>query len=212
MKQEKGNNQHETSPPNFYFLIETTPYLHFLKEINYKIMYNTLLLVTLVMTGCTSCKKQVDTNGLPPATQSGSNTMGFLLNGQAWTPSGYNGTANLSIDVDFGFKNGGFSIAAYRIITTNNRQDISFGIADSLKQMTVPIKLPLTQKSLFGIYFSNNTCDFYSTDSSVNENGSLTITKLDTANRIIAGIFNATLYQKGCDTIKITQGRFDMKF
>ncbi len=175
-------------------------------------MYKLLLLVTLVMTGCTSCKKQVDSNGLPPATQNGSNTLGFLLNGKPWTPSGYNGTANLSVDVDFGFKNGGFSIAAYRIITSSNRQYISFGIADSLNMTTIPVTLPLNQTSLFGIYYSNNTCSFYSTDSAVYEKGSLTVSKLDTTNRIIAGTFNATLSKTGCDTIRITEGRFDMKF
>ena len=180
-------------------------------------MKQTLILLigiaTLNLIGCSSCKKNtVDSNGLPAATQTGANTFGFLLNGQPWTPQGNNGTANLSHDVDFGYKNGIFNIAAYRIVTNANRQDISIGVSDSLNFMNIPITLQLTQKSLFGIYFSNNNCDFFSTDSIVYDQGFLTITKLDRINRIISGNFNVTLFQKGCDTVKISDGRFDMKF
>lgn len=46
----------------------------------------------------------------------------------------------------------------------------------------------------------------------VESSGSMTITKLDRTNRLIVGIFNATLSKAGCDTIKITNGRFDVKF
>ena len=42
--------------------------------------------------------------------------------------------------------------------------------------------------------------------------GELIITKLDKNAGIISGTFNATLYKPGCDTLKITDGRFDMKF
>lgn len=29
---------------------------------------------------------------------------------------------------------------------------------------------------------------------------------------IIAGTFDCTIYQTGCDTLRITEGRFDLKF
>ncbi len=38
-----------------------------------------LLIAIFCTTSCTSCKKDVaDNNGLPPATQEGKNTLGFL--------------------------------------------------------------------------------------------------------------------------------------
>jgi len=39
---------------------------------------------------------------LPPATQTGANTFGCLLNGEAWTPSGNNGygTGNYTVACD----------------------------------------------------------------------------------------------------------------
>ena len=160
------------------------------------------------------CKKDnPDINGLPPTTQSGNNTLGFLLNGQPWIPKGNNGTANLSIDVDFGFNEGGFSIAAYRLLGGGSAQDIIFGIRDSLNHLSIPISLSLGQNSLFGIRFGNDNCTFYSSDANTIKSGALVITKLDKAARIISGTFSATLSKLGCsDTIMITDGRFDMKY
>lgn len=77
-------------------------------------------------------KENRDSNGLPPATQEGKNTLGFLLNGKPWKPQGSNGTANLSIDYDAGINNGGVGISAYRIISSNEREYFGMGIIDSL--------------------------------------------------------------------------------
>jgi hypothetical protein len=87
-----------------------------------------LLLLSLIVSifSFAKCNKdKIDNNGLPSATQEGRNTIGFMINGQPWTPKGSNGTANLSIDVDFGLNEGIFGIAAYRIISNI---DESFGI------------------------------------------------------------------------------------
>ncbi|WP_460617857.1 Riean_0653 family protein [Hymenobacter ruber] len=40
----------------------------------------------------------------------------------------------------------------------------------------------------------------------------LNITRFDINSRIIAGTFDAIIARTGCDTLKITQGRFDAKF
>ena len=159
------------------------------------------------------CKKnKPDSNGLPAATQDGKNTLGFLLNGQPWKPQGSNGTANLSIDFDAGVNNGVCGISAYRIITSDNREYCGVGIKDSLNFDTAPFTISLTNTSLYRFLFSNNNCEFFSTDIDTQVNGTLTVSKLDRTNRIISGIFNATLSKTGCTEIKITDGRFDMKF
>lgn len=156
-------------------------------------------------------KDKPDSNGLPAATQEGKNTLGFLLNGQPWTPQGNNGTANLSIDMDFGFNQGVFGISSYRRISSSS-EHIGFGIKDSLSFIQIPATLVLDKNSLYQFGISTNNCaiDYY--DSSVYRNGSLTLNKLDKVNRIVSETFNAILYKNGCDTIKITNGRFDMKF
>lgn len=172
-----------------------------------------LIVILFFILIASKCKKDPVTNvgSLPPATQTGANTLGFLLNGVPWTPQGYNGTANLSTSVDFGYHKGVFNISAYRIITAGNSE--SFAIfSDSLNYMTIPITISLVKNSPAGIYFSNKNCFFFYSDTSVTRTGSLTISKLDKTNHIISGTFNATLSQSGCGTIQITDGRFDMSF
>ena len=72
------------------------------------------ILFSIVTFSCSSCKKEIaiDNSGLPPATQTGANTLGFTLNGQPWTPQGNNGTANLSLYYDVTFR-GGYLIYLY---------------------------------------------------------------------------------------------------
>jgi len=55
-------------------------------------------------------------------------------------------------------------------------------------------------------------CDRFAGGSNVYTKGDLTITRLDLQAGIIAGTFNFVLDQAGCDTLKITQGRFENKF
>lgn len=161
------------------------------------------------------CKKSnPDSNGLPAATQDGKNTIGFLLNGQPWKPQGVRGTGNLSIDFDPGFNQGIFGIVAYNFVPTVSEQ-FKIGIGDSLNFVTAPKTYPITRNSLTGISFTNFDCGYYySWSTEIDVTGSLTITKLDRINRIISGTFYATLAKAGlgCGTIKITDGRFDMKF
>jgi len=157
------------------------------------------------------CKKSnPDSNGLPAATQDGKNTLGFLLNGQPWKPQGVRGTGNLSIDYDPGFNQGIFGIVAYNFVPANSEQ-LTIGIRDSLNFINAPSTFTLSNRSLFGISYSSD-CDLFSTYSDVTSSGSMTITKLDRTNRIISGTFSATLTKTGCTEIKITDGRFDMKF
>ena len=170
----------------------------------------TLILSLFTFSKCE--KEKADTSGLPAATQVGKNTLGCMLNGQPWTPQGNNGTANLSIDFDAGVANGVFGISAYRIISTNNREFFGIGIKDSLNFYNAPFTISLTNKNLYRFYFSNNNCTFFSTDLDTQVNGTLFISKLDRTNRIISGTFNAILTKAGCADIKITEGRFDMKF
>jgi hypothetical protein len=57
----------------------------------------------LLSTGCQ--KADSDPVGqLPPATQTGANTFGCLVNGQSYTPSGNNGTANYAVLYGLGFQ------------------------------------------------------------------------------------------------------------
>jgi len=101
------------------------------------------ILLLVFVAGFTQCCKEKpnvsnDVPGLPPATQTGANTLGFLLKGVPWVPAGNNGTANLSIDFDPGFNNGGMGIFGYRGIAVGNVEYFGIGITDSLNFKTAP--------------------------------------------------------------------------
>ena len=181
-------------------------------------IYITVLVVIVAITA--ACKKNNNTTtdpnnipGLPPATQTGANTLGFLLNGVPWTPAGNNGTANLSIDFDPGIDNGVMGITAYRITNSQQIQYFGFGIIDSLNVRVPPYTIALSKTSLYRCrFYMNLDCYLLSIENETQSTGSITILKLDRTNRIVAGSFNAMLHKIGCDSIKITNGRFDLKF
>jgi hypothetical protein len=175
------------------------------------------------------CKKQnTDVNGLPAATQSGANTIGFLLNGKPWIPQGYNFYMDkLADDVDFGYRNGVFNITAYQFSANTTKyaaNNFQLGVYDSLNNITTfPAKLNLgsNNSSVYRILYTdslNNDCSLTSNDTTITRvddiscSGLLTITKLDKNAGIISGTFNATFIRPGCDTMNFTNGRFDMKF
>jgi len=163
------------------------------------------LIALLLLSGIACRKHRMDNNGLPPATQEGKNTLGFLLNGKPWTPKGYNGTSNLNITYDPTYQGGSITIAAYRIMSDNDRQFISFSV-DSIQK---PINIEKPDHEL-GFYFAiKNLCEYNSVDS-IYWDGKLEITKLDKDQGIISGRFDAILYKPSCDTIRITDGRFDL--
>ena len=182
--------------------------------------HNIYILLLAITIGFTQCCKEKPTNsddnnlpGLPPATQTGANTLGFLLNGEPWTPAGNNGTANLSIDFDPGFNNGIFGIAAYKASPTTISQ-IVIWVKDSLNFITIPKQYYIDSVSLGGVSFTDNeSCERHSYDSRNYSSGILNITKLNRVAGILAGDFHCLLFNPSCgDTIKITNGRFDIKF
>ncbi len=175
-------------------------------------MKKILIFICILTSFCfVKCEKdRTDVTGLPPATQEGKNTLGFLLNGEPWIPQGVRGTANLSIDYDPGYNQGIFSIVAYNFSIPISEQFI-IGLKDSLNFMNAPIILNLSRESLYSISY-NTPCGYFNQRSDVSSSGSLTITKLDKLNHIISGKFNATLSKNGCPTIQITEGRFDMRY
>jgi hypothetical protein len=171
-----------------------------------------------------SCKKQKPAkpiDQLPAATQTGANTFGCLVNGQAVVihkPFG-------DLSPDFGcqyqliYPNvSGFSFNLYGTdkIDGCHFKSVEIGL-DS-------IQLQETTYSLNSLFFANygrdglvdiaNGCPpspllTYSTDSTIT--GQLTITHFDQPKQIVSGTFyfDAVETMKG-DTVHVTDGRFDM--
>jgi hypothetical protein len=144
---------------------------------------------------------------LPPATQTGQGTFGCLVNGQAWTPAGNPfGGPLLSVV----YLKQRFGISANRG-TVNNGVSSFQRIGMSAKGISTPgIYMLNDSSSRVGSHENfDNSCSAYTSASNV---GSLEITRLDLAARIVSGRFSFTLETPGCGTVTVTDGRFDSRF
>jgi hypothetical protein len=168
-----------------------------------------LLLIIISSSNC--IKNGTYTAQLPPATQEGKNTCGFLVNGKVWLPKGDNGYQNLSCDYDETFMGGAFNINGYRYESGANNST-SFVVGSDGIQSTGLYKLNL-RAGRVGRYINSLTlCSYEWSDTIPNHNAFLNITKLDKQKRIVSGTFEFALVTSGCDTVRITQGRFDMNY
>ena len=165
------------------------------------------------------CKKQKTilpqppVEQLPAATQEGKNTCGFLVNGKLWLPKGKigNGSPNLTWWYDAAYRNGTFNISGVRYDTSEGDKFTGFSLAiDNFSRVGV---YSLNVIEGRGAQYSdfNTNCIYYHEDTLRGHNSYVNITKFDLQNRIIAGTFQFSMIKPGCDTIRITEGRFDIK-
>ncbi|UYZ58307.1 hypothetical protein [Hymenobacter latericus] len=168
----------------------------------------------LLLTQCSKCKNDPQPkrpeDQLPPATQTGANTFGCLVNGQPWTPQGNDGTGNYSIVCDPGYNYGLLNVATYRIYNKGTAHQTLGFYSDSVR---APGRYPITYRSRHrGNFIDRPTrCEYFSRDAGTYSRGSFTITRLDLQAGIVSGTFDFTLVKPGCDTVKVTHGRFDKK-
>ncbi len=168
-------------------------------------------LAILLFLTAAACNKDDDTSPadqLPPITMEGKGTFACLINGEVWKWKGrnpWNGFPNL--DTYYFEPNNGLSIQAIHKSNSNN-SEIHQTMNISTKVKNGPTKYPLTRKErVFIDYFpSNLSCAVYNLDTT--KTNSISILKLDINNKIISGTFEFTIFNE-CDTLRITEGRFD---
>ncbi|MDQ2770913.1 MAG: hypothetical protein M3Y54_10490 [Bacteroidota bacterium] len=71
-----------------------------------------------------------------------------------------------------------------------------------------PLTIRNHQEALF--YGTSGQCEFHQNEGYYRK-GMLTITRLDLQAGIISGTFSFTLYKPGCDSVCVTDGRFDKR-
>lgn len=153
---------------------------------------------------------------LPAATQTGAGTFGCLVNGKPWTPGGKNAVPNLQVHYDPTYHGGNLAVTAFRRLDERgNSQVVGLGGDQIAKTGTYMLDPSITLQSpgLYSAGYTDNTktspCDEYLFQPT-SRIGAFTITRLDRG--IVSGTFEFTLIQPGCDTIRITKGRFDYGF
>ncbi|MBX7205917.1 MAG: hypothetical protein K1X81_10885 [Bacteroidia bacterium] len=165
-----------------------------------------LLLVAFSSLGL-HCKKENEdfSSILPPATQTGKNLAGCVVNGQVWVPSQeWNSLGWLP--------NGRFLLKLGKKVAFAPTSDIGISLYDTVKAPGVyEISPTTTYTSLAYFYWGGGTGVFYDTNNT--HKGALIITRLDEQQRVISGLFyfDAIDLVTG-DVVHVTDGRFDMHY
>ncbi len=137
---------------------------------------------------------------LPEATQKGANTIGCYIDGRLWATGdiGYIRT----------FK---FSFKAMSAEYFSSRYPTKLGIwaaASDARSVLLTVMSP-KEGSISKIHKTGGTV--YPFSLSATEVGEIFITKLDTVQKIVSGHFSADIEVLPGDTVRVTDGRFDMK-
>lgn len=167
-----------------------------------------LLLLLGVLLGCQK-NDPSPAERLPPATQTGANTLGCLVNGHPWTPQGNDGYSNFSISYD-PTPYGVLDLTTYRYQQQPANKQL---LILYIRELRGPRTYDVRDAALTRISWKDRLtgCDFNSDEPGTYHQGTVTITTLDLSAGIISGTFALTLAKPGCDTVRITNGRFDKK-
>ena len=164
-----------------------------------------LVFILFNATGCSDDEpnSQEPIDQLPAATQEGKNTFGCLVNGEAWV-------TETSIDASAIYQGGFLQLGA-----NIDRRGIDQGIGLSVYEEIIENELYEITKDVgmnaSAIFInSSSNCDYEYTN--VTE-GDVLITKFTLQNPfIVSGTFAFTTALNGCDTIRVTNGRFDLNY
>ena len=168
----------------------------------------------LLLIGCHSCQlldtplPKTELEKLPPATQEGKGTFGCLVNGKAWFTKSYTAATG-----DYQLGSLSFGGTIYEPF-----QNMHINLSD---QINLPVLgtgtydlVPTAPYDPWVVFYVSLSCFYGGLSSNRGDtiDGKLTITKFDKSNYIVSGLFEFTLVHQGCDTLKITDGRFDMEY
>jgi hypothetical protein len=171
-----------------------------------------LVLLPLLLAGCESWLEKQQNRPkpepqLPPETQEGKHTLGCLLNGQIWVPGGAPSPATVG-GISAYYDGGYFYVTAAQL---NDQIDQGFAVHVT-EGVTKPGIYPLSNDLKGYLYFYDSDRECTYGQDSLPQIGELEITKIDTKKYFVSGRFWFTLVQPGCDTIRVTDGRFDVKY
>lgn len=167
------------------------------------------LILLLLLASCDGCKKEdpkpkTELEKLPPATQEGKDTFGCLVNGKAWVIESTTNTDAV------------YQIGILQIFGTRYDPFLQLGMVireknygGSLTTITYPLNR-FPDSSCRAYYESSTQSCTYDYQNCLS--GKITLTRLDRVKYIISGTFDFLTVAKDCDTLKITNGRFDIRY
>lgn len=169
-----------------------------------------LFITTFFLSYCNNDDEKpiAEIDKLPPATQTGANTIGCLLDGNAFLPGNFPNATNCF----YQFVDGEYYFA---LNTSKINQDnflINIGLITNAKQIEQNSTYALegnTPSNAYGTYALEGV--FTNTDGNT-YTGELKITKLDEINHIVSGTFWFDILDFQGNSHQIREGRFDMQY
>jgi hypothetical protein len=179
-------------------------------------MKYTLLIIFSVLLFI-GCKKEGPK--LPPATQTGANTFGAVVNGNIWVPRG-NGFSlmsdgnNIVIDVGYSPTTTSETKLYFLVNDLQDQYGSGFNIYSSAalqEGKSYPVQVigsALSNSNIIHIDYHVKAEDYYP---SAPLTGQFTVTKLDLVNKIFSGNFYFDAVNANGNKVSVTDGRFDVK-
>ena len=191
-------------------------------------MKTTLLILSLIILNSCSTNDDTFTPTLPPITQTGANTFGVYIDGKLLTPRDGTGTFNspdggmsysglgeapnyLYNEIRVrGFKSGFGGLMNIHIVNLHENNEGAYPINESNCQDNVDANPTINIRCRWW----DETSQAYKWYCSIENTGTLNITRYDFENRIVSGTFSCKAVNRDDpnDIIEITQGRFDIKW
>lgn len=178
-----------------------------------KMILTAILLIALIFG---ACKKDSKTEELPPATQTGANTFGAMVNGQLWLPKGFGPFPANDIVQARLIAGNTVHINASDFSTSPNEREFDIYLTNitgpGTYQLNTTVSYPSSSAN-YGYYVKRNLTPLNEWITSATSTGTVTITRFDTVNFIISGTFqfNALNLYNTPEPLTVTEGRFDIK-
>ncbi|SHE75437.1 hypothetical protein SAMN05444278_10543 [Psychroflexus salarius] len=179
-------------------------------------MKNLILLIAIGLTLCCCSNDDDNNNGetLPPATQTGANTVGCLVNGEVFLPKSEG--INPAVVCNYEYEEGEFYFnLVFSDLRGTGVKTVSVRTSEIALQADSTYSLD-QDNTIFdsfigggGLYGINATNYFYTNSANT---GELTITRLDLSNSIISGTFWFDAINDKGDIVEIREGRFDYQY
>ena len=174
------------------------------------LIISTLLFVTFFLSCCNNDddKPIAEIDKLPPATQTGANTFGCLLDGKAFLPGNYPNATNCFyqlVDGEYYF--------SFQMNNSNQDDNIVLvGINTNQLEISAGGTYALAGNIPANAYGTYALAGIFTTTNSSVYTGELHITKLETVNYIVSGTFWFDIEDFQGNIHHITEGRFDSQY
>ncbi len=166
-------------------------------------------LLTLLLFSFSNCKKDGSNSdnpyGLPNATQKGLRVFACRING-------FNRIAGSGSSSIYGYVSSDSVQVGGEFGDANYFEDVNIAVLGNVK-INFPYSLTDSIQTKF-LYGTDSTCFGVSPNLTFVDYvfGSVTFTRLDSANRVVSGTFSFKVPMAGCDTLDFTDGRFDIGY